>query len=195
MSTAIVVACWLTVRPLGITGLPGATTLLLLANSGFVLARNTRPGLLPYRIEIVAVLSWAAAAAAVLAVDSLSVAPAFAYLVAGHAGYRLRRRDAVVSASMVGLLSAAGLSIAGTNGLVGWPWLLGLTVALPVFLGMANRSRDLAVQSAIQAAAASERAAESEAQPRALAERARIWTESRPRRRSAHAFPTWPWSC
>jgi len=41
LSTAIVVACWLTVRPLGITGLPGATTLLLLANSGFVLARNS----------------------------------------------------------------------------------------------------------------------------------------------------------
>ena len=109
-----------------------------------------------------------------LSLRSEGLAPAFAYFLAGHAGYRLPFRPALAVAALVGGLSAVGLRIAEARGLEGWPWLLGLTVGLPVFIGMANRSRDLATSSAIEAARSAQRAAEAEARAQALAERARV---------------------
>lgn len=174
LSVGFVVASWITVRPLGVTGLAGLSTALLLANSVLILVRNTPVGLLSYRAERVVLVLWAVLAAGLLSLNSLGVASAFAYTVAGHAGYRLTRRDGIGVAVLVGVLSAAGLWVGALHDIAGWPWLLGLTVTLPVALGMVNRSRDLALTSATEAALASRRAAEAEAESRALAERARI---------------------
>jgi len=75
---------------------------------------------------------------------------------------------------LVSVLSAVGLRIAAGLGIAGWPWLLGLTVTLPVALGMVNRSRDVAMTSATEALVATQRATEAEAEAAATAERARI---------------------
>lgn len=174
LSAAIVIASWITTRPLGVSGLAGLRTVLLLANSLLILVRNTPVGLLSYRVERRILIAWAVMAAGLLAVGSLGVASAFAYTVAGHAGYRLTRRDGIAVAVLVGVLSAVGLRIGALYGIAGWPWLLGLTVTLPVALGMVNRSRDVAMTSATEAVLATRRAAEAEAEARAMAERARI---------------------
>lgn len=174
LSAGFAIASWITVRPLGVNGLAGVTTFLLIANSVLVLARNTPGGLLSYRLERVILVVWAVFAAGLLSLASLGVAAAFAYTVAGHARYRLTRRDGIAVAALVGVLSAVGLRIGALHDIAGWPWLLGLTVTLPVALGMVNRSRDLAITSATEAALAFRRAAEAEAESRALAERARL---------------------
>ncbi|RIJ71276.1 two-component sensor histidine kinase [Nakamurella silvestris] len=174
LPTFVVVVAWITVRPLGVTGTAGATAALLVLNSALIFLRSAPFGRMRPTTEITVVMLWAVAAAGLLALNSLSIAPTFAFFVAGHAGYRLGSRDALLVAGGTGVLAALGLLISGANGIDGWPWLLGLTVALPVFIGMANRSRDLAVASALSAAQARERAAESQARAEGLAERARI---------------------
>ena len=125
-------------------------------------------------MEFLLLCGWAVAAAALLSLRSNSIAPVFAYFVASNAGYRLTTRRALFVAGLDGVLSTLGLWLVGQHSADVWPPLLGLTVALPVFLGMANRSRDFAMASALDAARSAQRAAESEARERALAERGRI---------------------
>ena len=162
------------VRPLGFTGTDGVVLALLVINSLFMLGRFLPPGTIPARAEFPLLCCWAVAAAALLSLRSNTFAPAFAYFVSGNAGYRLDARRALFVAGLDGVLSALGLWLAMRHDVAGWPALLGLTVALPVFLGMANRSRDTAVASTIAAARSAQRAAESEAREQALTERARI---------------------
>ena len=173
-SAVIVIASWLWVRPLGWTGVDGLALVLLVINSLLILGRHVPIGKLNHRDELLFVCGWGVAAAALLSIRSLGVGAAFAYFAAGHAGYRLRTNEALTVATGISVMGAIGLAIAQGNGIEGWPWALGLMVGFPVFLGMANRSRDLAVASAMAAATAAQRAAESEARAQTLAERARI---------------------
>ncbi|SDO71983.1 Signal transduction histidine kinase [Nakamurella panacisegetis] len=173
-SATILVASWLWLGHLGFTGVDGLALALLVVNSVLILLRHVPAGVLGHRNELLLVCTWGLAAAALLSIRSLGTGAAFGYLAAGLAGYRLPTNEALPVAVGIGVLSAVGLNIAQANGIPGWPWLLGLTVSLPVFLGMANRSRDVAMASALEAARSARRAAESEAQARTLAERARI---------------------
>jgi signal transduction histidine kinase len=174
MSVLAVVLSWIWLRPLGIDGLDGLVLALLLVNSIFVLGRHLPNGLVPPAWDVPLLCCWALTASALLSLRSLGLASAFAYFVAGHAGYRLRVGPAAAVATLDAGLSAGFLAIAHARGIPASPWVVGLTVALPVFLGMANRSRDAAVASTLEAARSAQRAAESEAREQALAERARI---------------------
>lgn len=174
LSAIVVAGTWFSLLPLSLHGLDGLVLVLLVINTAFQLARHLPVGAVPHRFDLPLICLWTVFAAALLSVRSLGWAAAFAYIVAGHAGYRLPARRALPAAALGGVLCAVGLRLAQAQGVPGWPWLLGLTVALPVFLGMANRSTDEATRSAIDAARSAQRAAESEAREETLAERARI---------------------
>ncbi len=174
LSVLVVVLAWFVIRPIGLRATDGVVLALLVINSLFMLGRLLSTTVIPPRAALPLLCCWAVVAAALLALRSETFAPAFCFFVAGSAGYRLATRPALFVATLAGVLSTLGLWIAQQHGVDGWPPLLGLTVALPVFLGMANRSRDLAVASTIAAAKSAQRAAESESRERALAERARI---------------------
>lgn len=174
LSVLVVLLSWIWLRPLGITGPAGLVLALLLVNSIFVLGRHLPDGLVPPALDVPLLCCWAMSAAALLSLRSWGLASAFGYFVAGHAGYRLRLRPAAAIAALSAALSAGFLAVAHARGIPASPWVIGLTVALPVFLGMANRSRDAAVASTLEAARSAQRAAESEAREQTLAERARI---------------------
>ncbi len=174
ISVLIVVVGWFGVRPLGLQGEHLVVVLLLVVTSAFQLARHLPPARVPQRFVLPLFLCWMLVACALLVLRSQTVAPMYAYVLTGYAGYRLPLRSALSVALSAGVLCAVGLRIAEARHLETWPWLIGLTVALPVFLGMANRSRDQAVTSAIEAARSAQRAAEAEAREQALTERARI---------------------
>jgi signal transduction histidine kinase len=74
--------------------------------------------------------------------------PFFAYLAAGAAGGRLASRKAAIGIAVSGAVVAAVLT-AVIRALVPaadtWPWWLALTVALPVYIGVAQRDRDMAL--------------------------------------------------
>lgn len=80
--------------------------------------------------------------------DLTTCGPFFAYLAAGAAGGRLESRRIAVGVAATGAVVAAVLTSV-TGALVPnaatWPWWLALTVALPVYLGVAQRSRNLAL--------------------------------------------------
>lgn len=174
LSIAAVVLSGFWLWPLGVTGLDGLVLALLLVNSIFILGRHLPHALVPPRWELPLFCCWAVTAAILLALRSLGLASVFAYFLSGSAGYRLRTRPAAVVAIVDGVLCAAGLAVAQEVGMTTLPWYVGLTTALPVFLGISNRSRDAAVAGALAAARSAQRAAESEAREQTLAERARI---------------------
>jgi signal transduction histidine kinase len=173
-SVLLVLAGWITVRPLGLRGEDLVVLLLLAVTSLFQLGRHLPAARAQSRYVLPLLVCWMLAVCALLVLRSQTVAPMYAFLFTGYAGYRLRLRTALAFAVSAGVLCATGLRLGQLHHLETWPWLLGLTVALPVFLGMSNRSRDQAVNSAIEAARSAQRAAEAESREQALTERARI---------------------
>ncbi len=117
---------------------------------------------------------WGVAAGILLGIASLTGAPAFGYMACGHIGYRLPRRSGLALSLLSGAVAASTLLVVGRAGFDTWPWLIGFTISFTAFVGVANRSNDNAVRSALEATDAVRRAAASEAQARALDERARI---------------------
>src|ERR1700712_4534568 len=97
-SIAIVVACWLWMRPLGFSGVDGLALALLVINSAFILARHLPARSWSRRPELIFVVGWGVAAASLLSIRSLGVGASFAYFATGHAGYRLRLNEALVAA-------------------------------------------------------------------------------------------------
>lgn len=173
-SVALVLVGWMWIRPLGLGGENLLVVVLLVLTCSFELGRHVPPARVPPGFVFPLFLCWMLAASALLVLRSQTVAPMYAYVLTGYAGYRLPLRSALSIAATAGVLCAAGLHVAQLDQVETWPWLVGLTVALPIFLGMANRSRDQAVNSAIEAARAGQRAAEAEAREQAVTERARI---------------------
>ncbi|HEX3778691.1 MAG TPA: histidine kinase [Pseudonocardiaceae bacterium] len=109
-----------------------------------------------------------------------TAASLFPFVATAAAGGILESRRAAIAIAIAG-----GLVSAGATWLVEqlapatsqWPWWIALTVALPVYIGISNRDRLVAVFNARQAAAQAQRAAESEARAAALEERGRIARE------------------
>lgn len=171
ISVVLVVVAWVTIALQHES--PAVFALLLLA-SVFELGRHRLTRTMTPWLLMGLFYCWVLVTSSLLVLGSQTIAPMFAYMMAGYAGYRLPLRSALAVALSAGVLCAAGLRVAALHHDDNWPWLIGFTVALPVFLGMANRSRDQAVSSAIEAARSGQRAAEAEAREQALAERARI---------------------
>ena len=102
------------------------------------------------------------------------------YFAVAAAGGKLNSRRAAIVIACVGAIIAAGAiwlvgQLAPTPDQ--WPWWIGLTVGLPVYIGISNKDRLDAVFNARRATAQAQRAAESEAREAALEERGRIARE------------------
>ncbi|KAA9158098.1 two-component sensor histidine kinase [Amycolatopsis acidicola] len=116
---------------------------------------------------------YAVASGILLPLGVSTVAPAFAYLASGVAGERLAsRRAAIVVGAVEAVVTAAAIWLVGElhPSDSGWPWWLGLTVAGPVYMGLARRDRRDSMVNA-------QRALRSEAREAALVERGRIARE------------------
>ena len=174
LSSVLVVVGWVFIRPLGLTGEPGVVTALLLVNSIFTLARTVPLPSISRRSELLLIAAWAVSAVALLTLRPSSAAPEFAYMVTGNAGYRLATRPALGMALGTAALSMLGLALGQAHGIEGWPWPLGGTVALTVFLGMSNRAGERAAQGAYAAVESARQAAESARREAQASERAAL---------------------
>jgi signal transduction histidine kinase len=135
---------------------------------------------IPSQLQVFLVAAYAVLASVLLAIVPTTIAPVFPFLAAALAGSKLTSRRAAIGVAVTGALSTAvALWIAGHTAHVPgeWAWWLGLTVGLPVWVGMSRRDRREALASARRAAAEAERAKASEAREAALRERGRIARE------------------
>ncbi|GHF53080.1 signal transduction histidine kinase [Amycolatopsis bartoniae] len=137
----------------------------------------TLGGLLPWtrlpaggRVALAA--AFAVLTAVLLPLAQATLAPAFAFVATAVAGEKLGRRAAGFVAAAGAVATAVAVWAAGELHPTAddWPWWLALTVAAPVFAGIARRDRQAAVLNA-------RRALRSEAREAALRERARIARE------------------
>jgi signal transduction histidine kinase len=136
---------------------------------------------LPVRWQTVIAVTYAVSAAVLLPfTETTTLGPVFAFLACGAAGIKLASRRAALGVAITGALCCAAAvwivdQVDPTPGQ--WRWWLGLSVALPVYIGISRRDRQKALESARRAADEAQRAAESEAQNAALRERGRIARE------------------
>ncbi|MCE0534128.1 histidine kinase [Kineosporia rhizophila] len=166
-TVGVSVAGLATVRPIGATG-PGLVIAVLLPLCCLALAARHLPVIRP-DLAFPWLATGILASIALIATSDQGTAYLFTYFLVGHAGVRLEARRAVPLAVAAGLSGAAAFAVAPVL-----PWPVGLTLGLPVLIGLARRSRQEATQAALAAAQAGERAARAEAQAAVLAERARI---------------------
>ncbi len=134
------------------------------------------------RFQVAVLATYAACGAVLHPLAHATVGAAlFPYLACGACGFRIRSvRLAVGIAVTAAAVSAGALWLVG-RGHAGtaqqWPWWVGLTVGLPVYMGIARRYRAEALESAQHAAVEARRAAAADAHSAALEERGRIARE------------------
>ncbi|KIF04014.1 ATPase [Streptomyces sp. RSD-27] len=174
VSVAVVVVGLLTIRPMGPSGRGLAVAVLFAVNSAALLARRLPEHRVPPRLALVWLSLGVVAAAALIGLSSSGTGYLFAFFLAGHIGYRLDTRPALVLAAVCSLLCGAVLYLRLGPGHEALPWVFGLTTGVPVVIGIVNRSQRQAVRAAIDAAEAAERAARAEARTAVLSERGRI---------------------
>ncbi|NGO70372.1 sensor histidine kinase [Streptomyces boncukensis] len=174
MTLAVIVVGALTIRPMGLSGHGLAVALLFAVNSAALLARGLPENRVPRHLALVWLTAGVVAAAALIGVSRSGTGYLFAFFLAGHSGYRLDTRPAVVLAGLCSLLCGGVLYFHLGPGHHTVPAVVGLAAGAPVLAGITNRSQRRAVQSAIEAAEAGERAARAEARSAVLAERGRI---------------------
>lgn len=171
---AIMAAGILTIRPMGFSGRGLAVLVLFVISCAGLLIRTLPPARLPKGVTVLWLTLAIVAAAGLIGVSRSGTSYLFAFFVAGHIGYRLETRAALVLATLCGLLCGAVLYFRLGPGYHELPWILGLATGTPVLAGIANRNRQRAVEAAISAAESAERAARAEAQAAVLTERGRI---------------------
>lgn len=174
LSIAVIVVGLLTIRPMGLSGRGLAVAALFVVNSASMLARRLPEHRVPPRVALIWLTLGVIAAAALIGLSSSGTGYLFAFFTAGHIGYRLDTRRALVLAGFCGLLCAGVLYLRLGPGYQALPWVFGLTTAAPVMMGILNRSQRQAVRAAIDAAESAERAARAEARTAVLTERGRI---------------------
>ncbi|MCC0093295.1 two-component sensor histidine kinase [Streptomyces flavotricini] len=174
VSLAVVVVGVLTIRPVGLSGRGLAVAALVVVNSAALLARRLPEHKVPPRLAMVWLTLGVGAAAALIGLSSSGTGYLFAFFLAGHIGYRLDTRQALVVAGFCSLLCGAVLYLCLGPGHEVLPWVFGLTTGAPVLIGIVNRSQRQAVRAAIDAAESAERAARAEARTAVLTERGRI---------------------
>jgi signal transduction histidine kinase len=173
VTTLVILAGLITVRPLGTSGWPLVVAVLLPLNCVLLAIRHV-----PDRVFRRGAVTWLVLS--VLAATTLTVvsgggtAYLFLFILTGHAGLRLPPRPATAIAVLAGLLFAAALYFQLGPGPFTVPWQVGLTAAAPVLIGMTSRTQRAAMRSAIDAAESTTRATEAEARSAVLAERGRI---------------------
>lgn len=173
-SLVVVVVGALTIRPMGFTGQGLAVAVLFVVNAAALLARRLPEHRIPPRLVLVWLTLGVVAAAALIGVSSSGTGYLFAFFLAGHIGYRLEARPALVLAGLCSLLCGAVLFFRLGPGHEALPWAFGLLTGLPVVMGIVNRTQRQAVRAAIEVAEAAERAARAEARTAVLSERSRI---------------------
>ncbi|MFD4157739.1 histidine kinase [Streptomyces hydrogenans] len=173
-SLAVVVVGAVTIRPMGFTGQGLAVAVLFVVNAAALLARRLPEHRVSPRLVLVWLTVGVVAAAALIGVSSSGTGYLFAFFLAGHIGYRLETRPALVLAGLCSLLCGAVLFFRLGPGYEALPWVFGLLTGLPVVMGILNRTQRQAVRAAIEAAEAAERAARAEARTAVLSERSRI---------------------
>jgi signal transduction histidine kinase len=174
ITAAVCTSAILTVGPFGTSGWGLLAAILLPLNCLFLAVRHIPVTKLHGRPAVIWLTVAVIAANALVAADVDGTAYLFCYFLAGHAGLRLATRPAISVATLCGALCAGVMFFDIGPGAGQLPWPVGLSVGLPVLIGMANRSRREAVESALEAARSAERAAQAEARSVLLAERARI---------------------
>ncbi|MFG2782908.1 sensor histidine kinase [Streptomyces prunicolor] len=168
---AITIAA-LAVRPVGTSGTGLAVLCLLVLESLLLCTRLIPEGRFPPGVQLTVLCTWSAGAAALMSLDRSGASAVFAYLVTGHAGYRLDSRRSLPFAAVTSALCAGVLLLPWGNH--GTSWLVGAFTGVSVLVGLSNRAHTEALRSARAAAEQAELASRAEARAEALAERARI---------------------
>ncbi|MER5570891.1 histidine kinase [Streptomyces goshikiensis] len=171
---AVIVAGALTIRPMGLSGQGLAVAVLFVVNAASLLARRLPEHRVPPRLALVWLTLGVFAAAALIGVSSSGTSYLFAFFLAGHIGYRLETRPALVLAGLCSLLCGAVLYLSLGPEQDPLAWTFGLATGIPVLIGIVNRTQRRAVRAAIEAAGSAERAARAEARTAVLTERGRI---------------------
>ncbi|MBW8796664.1 MAG: two-component sensor histidine kinase [Streptomyces sp.] len=171
---AVIVIGILTVRPMGFSGWSLAVAVLYTINSAALLARHLPEHRVPRHLALLWPTLGVVAAAALIGAGRSGPGYLFAFFLAGHIGYRLETRPALVLAGICSLLCGGVLYFGLGPGHDVLPWAVGLATGAPVLIGIVNRSRRRAVVAAIAAAESAERAARAEARTAVLTERSRI---------------------
>ncbi|MDJ1131380.1 sensor histidine kinase [Streptomyces iconiensis] len=174
LTLAVIAVGVLTIRPLDVSGRGLAVALLLVINSAALLARGLPVHKVPQPLAIAWLALGVLAAAALIGVSRSGTGYLFAFYLAGHTGYRLGTRPALVIAGLCSLLCGGVLFFHLGPGHHMLPAVVGFVAGAPVLIGIVNRSQDRAVRSALAAAESAERAARAEARSAVLAERGRI---------------------
>ncbi|MFE2872506.1 sensor histidine kinase [Embleya sp. NPDC059259] len=174
VSLGVVAVGIATIRPMGFSGHGLAVVVLVAVNSLFLLGRNIPDDKVPARVAVVWMSLGIVAAACLIGTARSGTGYLFAYFLVGHIGYRLPPARAVPLAALAGLLCGGVLYLRLGPGHEALPWGLGLSIALPVVVGIVSRSRQRALEAVLASAESAERAARAEARTAALAERSRI---------------------
>ncbi|MFF1694108.1 sensor histidine kinase [Streptomyces sp. NPDC058257] len=162
-----------TVRPVGVSGRGLAVAALLVVNSVALMARHLPPGF-PPRAGLAWLTTGVVAAAALLQVSTSGAGYLFAYLLTGHAGFRLALKPALAVAALSSLLCGGVLYFyLGPEHQV-LTWTFGLGTGVPVVAGILSRSKQQAVEAMVEAVDSTARAAQAEARTAVLTERGRI---------------------
>ena len=173
VTTAVLVLAALTIHPLGPTGRGLAGLVLLVACGLLAYGRSVPDRFVPAGVRLGLGLVAAVAAGLLFGLASGSWAVGFAYIACGHAGFRFRPRTAAaVCALTVAVALVTLLAVPRTAD--SWPWWTALTVWGPVVSGLMRQNRVAAMQAARELVVQTRRAAESERQASALAERTRV---------------------
>ncbi|OZF08889.1 two-component sensor histidine kinase [Rhodococcus sp. 15-1154-1] len=159
-AAVIVVASFLTLRPLGVEGEGLLVLCLLVVNSVVMSVRTAPEKWVPARVGNGLIGVGIVASAALLPFATDSIASVFPFFVAGSIGYRFRPSVSLPLAASVSVACAVSLAIADACGIDTWPPIAGLVVGMPALLGYSRRNRVAALEAQIR--------------ERALAERARI---------------------
>ncbi|MFD0311541.1 sensor histidine kinase [Streptomyces sp. NPDC127119] len=174
ITLSVVVASFVTVRPLDTGGRGLAVAALLVVNSVALMARHLPDAKVPPRVALVWLTTGVLAAAALIGVSRTGSGYLFAYFIVGHIGYRLPLKQALSLAALTSLLCSGVLYFRLGPGHEALPWTVGLTIGVPVVAGILSRSRQRAMEAMLSSAESAERAARAEARTAVLTERGRI---------------------
>ena len=170
----VVAICISTIHPRGVHGAGLAVVILMVVNSS-ILATRFLPldAIPPDRLYGIYLLG-AATSAAMMSIPRHGAVSVFAFVLTGQAGYRLAMRRAITVAVFTSVLCTGVLVLHIGPGWHTSPWYLGAFCGASVLVGLSNRNRHDAVQSAREATAQATLVAESRAREHTLAERGRI---------------------
>ena len=170
----VVAICISTIYPRGVHGAGLAVVILMVVNS-VILATRFLPldAIAPDALYGIYLLG-TATSAAMMAIPRHGGVSVFAFVLTGQAGYRLAMRRAITVAVLTSVLCTGVLVLHIGPGWHGSPWYLGAFCGTSVLVGLSNRNRHDAIQSAREATVQASLVAESRAREHTLAERGRI---------------------